>query len=131
MSKKKKQKGVLLAGLGLALTAAGAVGGRFLYGTKAGVKQRKKLEGWAKDLKEDAIALAAGAQVLSRKTYHDAVVLASKKYKRLKAIDANDVDRVVKEIQGHWKEVEVRLSKVEKAVKKAAKKNARKSSRRK
>jgi hypothetical protein len=84
-----------------------------------------RLGAWAEDLKEDSIALFRDANVVSRKAYGDAVDLASKKYKKLKNIDARDVERAVKEVKGRWREVSARFSKAKKVVKKTAKKVAR------
>lgn len=113
---------MLLAGAGI---LAAAVGGSLFYG-KSGAKNRKKLEGWANDLKEDSIALLGDAKVLSRKAYNEAVDLASKKYKKLQKIDSKDVEKAVREVKGHWRDVEKRLVKTTKVVKKAAKKTAKK-----
>lgn len=118
--KKVHHRRVLLAGVGI-FAAAAAVGGRFLY-NKASKKQREKIDDWTKDLKEDSIALFRDARVLSRKAYHDAVDRASKKYRMLKDIDARDIERVVKDIKGRWKEVEARVAK-------SAKKSVRKAKR--
>ena len=127
-AKKRHHRGRFLARAGI-LAAAAAIGGKLLY-QKMGTKNRKKVEGWVKDLKEDSIAILGDAQVLSRKAYHDAIEVASRKYKKLRNIDAKDVERAVREIRGHWKEVEHRLSNVEKAVKKVAKKSVHKVARR-
>lgn len=121
-AKKKHHRGALLAGVGI---LAAVMGGRLLSG-KAGAKNRKRLEGWAEDLKEDALAVLGDAQVLSKKAYLDAVDRASKKYKKLKNIDEKDVEKAVREIKGHWNDVEARLAKTKKVVKKVTRKTVRK-----
>ncbi len=123
-AKKRHHRGMLFAGAGI-LAAAAAVGGTLLFG-KSGTKNRKRVEGWVEDLKEDSVALLGDAKVLSRKAYNDAVDIASKKYKQLQDIDPKDIEKAVREVKGHWRDVEKKLVKTTKDVKRIAKKAVKK-----
>lgn len=122
---KKKNEGH--PGLGLALAAAAAAGVYFLYGSKDASKNRKSVKGWA--LKAKGEVLEKMEQVkgeITEENYHKIVDGVMAKYRKLKAEHGDDIDMLVKDMKGHWKNIQKHTSGTKKTVKKAAKKAVKK-----
>ena len=120
MATKKQNEGH--PGLGLALAAAAAAGVYFLYGSKDASKNRKVVKGWA--LKAKGEVLEKMEQVkgeLTEENYHNIVDTVTAKYRKLKNSQSDDIDALVKDMKGHWKNIKKHLAEASKAPKKAVK----------
>ena len=120
-SKKNQNDGP--SGLGLALAAAAAAGVYFLYGTNDAKKNRKAVKGWA--LKAKGEVLEKIEQVkgeLTEENYHKIVDTVTGKYRKLKTAHGDDVEMLVKDMKGHWKNIKKHVGGAQATVKKATKK---------
>jgi muramidase (phage lysozyme) len=131
MAQKKSNSGGKAAagfGAGLALAAAAAAGAYFLYGTKEGAKQRKKITGWSIKMKGEVLEKLETLKEINEQTYAQVVDTIGDKYKKVKSIDAGDVDKAIKELKGHWKSIKKHA---EGSKRKKSRKTAKKTSRKK
>ena len=107
-------------GAGLVALAAAAAGTYFLYGTKKGAKTRKQIKGWALKAKGEILEKMEELQEINEKTYNKIVDEVKAGYKKVKKIDAKDVEAFGKEMKSHWKGIKAEIEK--KAGKKKGKK---------
>lgn len=94
MDKKK----VVGAGVGLAALSAGAY---FLYG-KDGAENRKKVRGWTLKARGEMLEKLEKMRELNEKKYHEVVDAVAARYKKLKEVDAKELNGLVKEAKGFW-----------------------------
>lgn len=106
-------------GAGIAALAAFAAAGYFLYG-KDGAKNRKKVKGWMLKAKGEVLEGVEKLKDVTEDQYAMIVDKVGAKYKTIKSIDPEEVDTMVKELRGHWKNIKKSISPAPK--KKAAKK---------
>lgn len=121
MPTKKKDEGH--PGIGLALAAAAAAGVYFLYGSKDATKNRKTVKGWA--LKAKGEVLEKMEQVkgeITEENYHKIVDAVAGKYRKLKTEHGDDVDMLVTDMKGHWKNIKKHIGGAAPAAKKTVKK---------
>lgn len=97
MDKKK----VVGAGVGLAALAAGA---HFLYG-KDGAKNREKVRGWTLKARGEMLEKLETLREVNEKKYHDVVDSVAARYKKLKKVDAKELNGLVKEAKGFWNKI--------------------------
>lgn len=122
---KKTTTGVQVAvGAGLAAIAAFAAAGYFLYG-KDGAKNRKKVRGWMLKAKGEVLEGVEKMKDVSEADYKMIVDKVGAKYKSVKNIDPAEVEAMVRELHGHWKNIKKSLSPAPKK-KKVAKKTSKK-----
>lgn len=122
----KQQKSNVVVGVGITVAAAAAAAGAlFLYGTKAGKQQKKKIKGWALKAKGEILEKIEGLKEVNEEAYNKIVTAVSDRYAKLKNIDPEELATLVKEVQGHWKNIKKQLAGP--AKKKPAKKAASKS----
>lgn len=127
MPKKKMSAGSKVAiGAGLAALAAAAAGTYFLYGTKKGAKARKQIKGWALKAKGEVLEKMEKMQEMNEKVYNKIVDEVKVGYKKMKDIDAKDVEAFGKEMKAHWKGIKAEIEKKAKGKTKAAKKSKKK-----
>ena len=119
MQKKMSTGGKVAIGAGLAALAAAAAGTYFLFGTKKGAKARKQIKGWTLKAKGEVLEKMEALQDINEKTYHKIVDEVKAGYKKVKSIDAKDVEEFGKEMKAHWKGIK---AEVEKKTKKSKKK---------
>lgn len=121
---KKTTTGAQVAvGAGIAALAAFAAAGYFLYG-KDGAKNRKKVRGWMLKAKGEVLEGVEKMKDVSEADYKMIVDKVGAKYKAVKSIDPAEVEAMVRELHGHWKNIKKSISpapKKKKAVKKVAK----------
>lgn len=125
-SKKNQQNGH--PGIGLAIAAAAAAGTYFLYGSKDAKKNRKIVKGWA--LKAKGEVLEKMEQIkgeVTEENYHKIVDGVMTKYRKVKSEHQDDIDSLVKDMKGYWKNIKNHAT-TKKVVKKAVKKTAKKAS---
>lgn len=107
-------------GAGVAALAAFTAAGYFLYGSKDGAKNRKKVKGWMLKAKGEVLEGVEKMKDVSEEQYAIIVDKVGAKYKAIKSIDPAEVDTMVKELRGHWKNIKKSISPAPK--KKATKK---------
>lgn len=110
-------------GAGIAALAAFAAAGYFLYG-KDGAKNRKKVRGWMLKAKGEVLEGVEKMKDVSEADYKLIVDKVGAKYKAVKNIDPAEVEAMVRELHGHWKNIKKSISpapKKKKVAKKAAK----------
>lgn len=118
----KTTNGVKVAvGAGVAALAALAAAGYFLYG-KDGAKNRKKVRGWMLKAKGEVLEGVEKMKDVSEEQYALIVDKVGAKYKAIKNIDPAEVETMIKELQGHWKNIKKSISPAPK--KKVAKKKS-------
>ena len=130
MQKKGISTGSKVAiGAGLAALAAAAAGTYFLFGTKKGAKARKQIKGWTLKAKGEVLEKMEALQDINEKTYHKIIDEVKAGYKKVKNIDAKDLEVFGKEMKAHWKGIKAEIEKKAKGKAKVAKK-AKKSQKR-
>ena len=107
-------------GEGIATLAAFAAAGYFLYGSKDGAKNRKKVKGWMLKAKGEVLEGVEKMKDVSEEQYNAIIHKVGAKYKAVKGIDPAEVDAMMKELHGHWKNIKKSISPAPK--KKATKK---------
>ncbi len=118
---KKKTTEKVAIGAGVATIAALAAAGYFLYGSKDGAKNRKKVRGWMLKAKGEVLEGVEKLKDVTEEQYAMVVDKVGTKYKAVKNIDPAEVEAMVKELRGHWKNIKKSISPApkKKAVKKA------------
>ncbi|HBB44376.1 MAG: hypothetical protein UW27_C0008G0024 [Parcubacteria group bacterium GW2011_GWA1_44_13] len=112
-------------GAGVAALAAFAAAGYFLYGSKDGAKNRKKVRGWMLKAKGEVLEGVEKMKDVSEEQYSAIIHKVGAKYKAIKSIDPAEVDAMMKELHGHWKNIKKSISPAPK--KKATKKTVKKA----
>ncbi len=114
-------------GLGLALAAAAAAGAYFLYGSKDAKKNRKSVKGWVLKAKGEVLEKMETVKgELTEENYHKIVDTVTEKYRKLKNEHGEDIDTLVKDLKGHWKNIRKHMAGPAKKAKKTVKKVAKK-----
>jgi len=92
-------------GLGFAAIAiAAAAGGYFLYG-KGGTKRRKVIRGWALKAKGEVLEKIEGLKYISKEDYKKIVDTVLVRYKKLKSVNAQELEQLSRELKSHWNSV--------------------------
>ncbi len=99
---------------GLAILAAAAAGAYFLYG-KGGAERRRKAKSWMLKMKGDVLARLENMQKVDKAAYNRTVDEVSRRYKALKAVAPGELSSLVKEMKGHWRNIEKELAKAKKS----------------
>lgn len=122
MAKTSTAKKVAIAGAGLAAIAGLAAAGYFLYG-KDGAKNRKKVKGWMLKAKGEVLEGVEKLKDVTEEEYALIINKVGEKYKKVKNIDPAEVEAMMKELQGHWKNIKKSIAPAPK--KKVAKKKTK------
>ena len=109
-------------GAGLAALAAAAAGTYFLFGTKKGAKARKQIKGWMLKAKGEILEKMEELQEINEKVYNKIVDEVQAGSKKVKNIDAKDVEAFGKEMKAHWKGIGMEVKKRAKGKTKTARK---------
>ena len=119
----KKTKSNIAVGAGLAAVAAFAAAGYFLYG-KDGAKNRKKIRSWMLKAKAEVLEGVEKMRDVTEEQYNMIVDKVGEKYKNIKNIDPAEIEMMVRELRGHWKNIKksITVAPKKKATKKVAKK---------
>ncbi len=121
-TKKKDNTAAVQTGIGLAIAAAAAAGAYFLYGSKDAKKNRKAVKGWVLKAKGEVIEKMEQVKgELTEENYHKIVDGVISKYSKLKTTTEDDVQELLKDLKGHWKNIK-KHTVGEKTVKKVVKK---------
>lgn len=109
MANNKHGSGVAV-GLGLAAAAAAVAGGFYFYG-KNGAKHRKALKSWTVKARGEVMEKMENMKEVSQKNYEAVVTQVLSKYKALKNIEPDEIQKLSKELKGHWHAIHKTLSK--------------------
>ncbi|MCB9805786.1 hypothetical protein H6775_01335 [Candidatus Nomurabacteria bacterium] len=106
MTTKNTKKGGNTGKVALAAAAFLALAGAaFLYGTKEGKVQRKKIKGWALKAKGEILDKLEDAKEISEDNYKKIVEGVGAKYKKVKKVQDKELDVFMKEMKGHWNRI--------------------------
>lgn len=125
MATKKKDNNGVQTGIGFALAAAAAAGVYFLYGSKDAKKNRKAIKGWALKAKGEVIEKIEQVKgELTEENYHKIVDGVATKYSKVKSVTEEEIQDLLKDMKGHWKNIKKHTKA---AVKPVAKKTSKKT----
>lgn len=106
---KNNKKGVAI-GAGVALAAASIAAAYFLYGGKDAKKRRKQLRGWMLKAKGEVLEKMEQAKEMNEQLYATLVEEVSKRYGKLKHVDAKELQAFASEMKGYWKDIKKSLA---------------------
>ncbi len=105
-TKKQNNNSGVTAGIGIALAAAAAAGAYFLYGSKDAKKNRKAIKGWVLKAKGEVIEKIEQVKgELTEENYNKIVDGVVSKYSKLKTTTEGEIQDLVKDMKGHWKNI--------------------------
>lgn len=105
--KKKSSNSNVAVGLGIGALAATVAGAYYLYGSTKGPARRKALKIWTLRMKADVMEQLENMKDLTEVKYHKVIDMVSEKYQSMKNIDSSELDKTVKVLKAHWKEIKV------------------------
>jgi hypothetical protein len=97
----------MAAGAGITTAVAGAY---YLLGTKSGNKNRRKVQAWMTRAKGEILEQIENLTDITKETYQEVVNKVLKKYQALKKIDKQEFTGFVRELRGHWKNIQKAIS---------------------
>ena len=97
----KKKGKIAIAATVVAITAA--AGAYFLYGTKEGARQRKRIRGSALRMKGEVLKKIENLKDVNEETYRKIIDAVAKKFKGQKNLNTAEVTALVDELKSHWK----------------------------
>ncbi len=100
---KSSHMGSKLIGIG-ALVAATA-GAYLLYGSKDAAKNKKAIKGWMLKAKGEILEKLDQMKDIDEKKYHEVVDGITKKYAPLAHVGKTELQELIKETKGHWKNI--------------------------
>jgi len=111
MANKKttKTKVAVGVGLGLVAAAAAAAGAYFLYGPK-GARNRRRVKSWTLKAKGEVLEQLEALKAVNEKKYHQVVDAVARRYRSLKNVDPRELQQLVKELKGHWRNISKHLA---------------------
>lgn len=99
-TQKQSHRGqVIGAGIAALTTAAVAY---FLTGPN-GKKNRTRLKGWMIKMKGEIVEKLENVKEITEPIFNKIVDEVARKYKKIKNIDAGDLEQAIEEIKSHWK----------------------------
>lgn len=122
-TKKQNNNAGVTAGIGIALAAAAAAGAYFLYGSKDAKKNRKAIKGWVLKAKGEVIEKIEQVKgELTEENYHKIVDGVVSKYSKLKTTTEDEIQDLLKDMKGHWKNIKKHTAGTKAVAKKVVKK---------
>lgn len=118
---KNSHRGQVLGAGIVALTAAAVA--YFLTGPN-GKKHRTMLKGWMIKMKGEIVEKLENVKEITEPIFNKIVDEVARKYKKIKNIDAHDLEQAIEEIKSHWKSLSRESKKHAPAKKKIAAKKA-------
>lgn len=110
MPTKSKSHIAVDMGMFAAGAVAAAAGTLFLYG-KGSRHNRKNVRGWMMKAKGEIVDEMERMREINEKVYHELVDAVSRQYGKLQHVDQKDLQKIVRELKSHWKEISRRLTK--------------------
>jgi len=124
---KKKTTNHTGESIAIGAAVAAVAGLVFLYGTEAGKKKRKKVRGWMLKAKGEVLENLEKAKEVNETLYNETVEKVMTKYAKLKHVQEDEIEPLIKEFKTHWKQVKKELTpKKKKTAKKTTKKKTTK-----
>lgn len=99
-----KKNSNFAANVGLAIVAA--AGAYFLYGTKAGAAQRKKIRGWTLKAKGEVLERLEQLREINETAYQDIVDKVTSRYQTMKNIDSQELQAFVQDLKSSWQHIQ-------------------------
>ena len=112
--KSKNKKESPNTGIVTGLLLAGIAGAYFLYGTKEGKRQKRKINSWAIKAKGEVLEKIEALKDVNQETYNKIVSGVIEKYKKIKHEHAEEIETVSSELAGYWKHIKKHLEEVQK-----------------
>ncbi len=106
---KMAKAGVVLAAL---------AGAYYLYGTKDGAKNRRKMASVMLRFKADVIDALEEVKDASEESYGKVIDTVAKKYEAVKGIDLDQMKEMKSDLKSHWKNIKKELVGAKKNLKK-------------
>lgn len=110
--------------LGLGTAAAIAAGSYYLYGTKYGAKNRRKLRGWMLKMKGEVMDKLEGLNDIDQTRYYNAVDSVVSRYAKMKKVDTNELYSLAKDLKRHWKSIKTDVEQIRNEIERAKAKPA-------
>lgn len=101
-TKKKTTSHKGLASIALLTAAAGAY---MLYGSKNASKNRTVIKGWMLKAKGEILEKLEQLKEVDEEKYHKIIDGVTKKYAPLAHVGKTELEALVKETKGHWKNI--------------------------
>jgi len=92
-------------GLGAMALLAAAAGAYMLYGSKDAAKNKKAIKGWMLKAKGDILEKLEQMKDIDEAKYHKVVDDITKKYAPLAQVSKTELQELIKETKGHWKNI--------------------------
>ncbi len=117
MAQKKKTSSMSMGkkieiGAGIGAAVAAVAGAYFLYGTKAGQKEAKKIKGWMLKLQGSVLEKMEAVEAVTEDMYRKMIDEAVSEYKAIKGVTPADVATYATSLKNHWKNIEKEMVKV-------------------
>ena len=97
-----------IAGAGIGLAAAGAMGAYLLSGER-GAKNREMLSGWALKMRREILKKAEGIKEMNKEMYCRIVDETATRYARMERVGASELRHLTQELKGAWKHLAKQL----------------------
>ncbi|MCX5795996.1 MAG: hypothetical protein NTY77_10915 [Elusimicrobia bacterium] len=97
-----------LIGRGVGLAAVAAAGSYFLYG-KRGPRIFRPIAGWSLKMKGEVLEQIEGRKEIDEQAYRRLVDDTARRYGRSRRVQASQLQRLTKELQGAWTHISKRL----------------------
>lgn len=117
--KSKHKKESAKAGIVTGILLAGIAGAYFLYGTKEGKKQKRKITSLALKAKGEVLEKIESLKDVNQENYNKVVSGVMEKYKKLKKDHQEEIDTVSSELSSYWKHIKKHLEDTDKKAKKS------------
>ena len=102
---KKEHNSLLSKGVITGLAAASAALLVFLYGTKRGKEERKKLKGWMLMFKGEVISKLESLKDINKEVYDKVVDEVSEKFTQIKDLSQGEVEVVKQTLKNGWEDI--------------------------
>ncbi len=86
--------------------AATAALGYVFFVSKNGKRNRKKVEWWIEDAKDEVMTRATKIKNLTEDKFYDTIDTVMEKYARMKYATKDKIDEIREELRDHWEEIE-------------------------
>lgn len=107
-NKKSSHTGLKVALVGSALAAV--AGAYYLYGTKDGIKTKRKIKAWALKAKAEVMEKIEKTKDISESSYNAIVDTVTAKYGKVKDVSVDEVEELSKDLKKHWKNIKKHLA---------------------
>jgi len=95
----------LSTGVITGIAAAGAALLVFLYGTKRGKEERKKLKGWMLMFKGEVISKLESLKDINKEVYDKVVDEVSEKFAQIKELSQGEIEVVKQTLKNGWEDI--------------------------